>query len=123
MFTREDVNHIQKIAAPIGNSPSKHLMEFLVEQASAEDCTVEELCLIIDCCAQGGKLANAQDEQANTERAKLFKALMCRFSKDTVEDRKKRATALRYVSRLRGKPYEEYCPKQEERTDAKSTDA
>jgi len=62
MFSREEVNHIQKVAEPIGDAPSKHLMEYLVDRADAQDCTVDELCVIIDVCAREGKLSGKKDD-------------------------------------------------------------
>ncbi|MGQ9609688.1 MAG: hypothetical protein ACUVWN_10310 [bacterium] len=115
MYESDEVDEILKVAKALSkdkNTPSKSLMEFLVERADEADCSLDELCLIIETCGATGKLAdNDPSKEKNEDVADLLIDLMKSVSKECQSEkinRRKRAMALRYVSKLRGwKPYNE----------------
>ncbi|MBC8231975.1 hypothetical protein H8E77_20685 [bacterium] len=105
MFNRDEANAIRKVAARLDKFPSKALLGTIVEKAMEPNSTYDDICLEIDAHAQEHKLAIDNNPQENQERAKMFKELLGMFMEDTIERRKKRAAALRYVNKLRGLSY------------------
>jgi len=122
MFNQDEANAIRKVAARLDKFPSKALLGTIVEKAMEPNSTYDDICLEIDAHAQERKLAIENNLQENQERAKMFKELLGMFMEDTIERRKKRAAALRYVNKLRGLPYwEPPKRKEEEQHESKTT--
>lgn len=104
MFTPDHVKAIRHLAAAItGDTPSKAVLEGVVEKANAPQWSLAALCMEIDALAAGQKLA--EGGQNNPAVAGQFKALLCQFPGETDAARRQRASALRYVNKLRGQPY------------------
>jgi hypothetical protein len=121
MFNRDEANAIRKVAARLDKFPSKALLGTITEKVMESNSTYDDLCLEIDSHAQERKLAIENDPKENQERADMFKAMLGMFMEDTVENRKKRTAALRYVNKLRGTPYWEPPKRKEEKQDESNT--
>ncbi len=115
MFSSEEVRLIRRAATAFprheGQPPTRAQLETLVTKA--ETCDVEEVCLDMDARLDAGKFG----APASAERiARLLEELL-RHIWDGVGDgacdevkrerRMKAANALRYVNKIRGRPFTE----------------
>lgn len=124
MFNAEETRALRRIAAGLTRrNPSDSLLNRLADMAGRE--SIDMICLEIDVCANKGKLAGYGRWRENNQFAEQLKNLMVTLyerDEEKEEDDKgkkvrrknqtKRAMALRYISRLRGRRYWE-LPKKE----------
>ena len=104
MFTTDEVKAIHQVVQALArNAPSKATLEWLAQVANEPDWTVAAVCLAIENLAAGGKLAPGEEEHTgnrNPERAEKLQGLMRLLGEENVRGRRRRAYALRTISKL-----------------------